>query len=116
MRRREFMTLLSGAAAWPLAARAQQPTIPVVGFLHAGAPDDFVPSLAAFQRGLAENGYVDGQSARIEYRWGRGQYQKIPAFASELVRLPAALIVAGTEVSVLAAKYQPGSKTAWSAP
>jgi hypothetical protein len=74
MRRRDFITVVSGAAAWPLAARAQQSRIPVIGFLHPRSAEDFVPQLASFRRGLAENGFIEGQSVTVEYRWARGRY------------------------------------------
>jgi putative ABC transport system substrate-binding protein len=70
LKRRSFITLLGSAAVWPFAARAQQPTVPVIGFLHAGSPEDFDTTLAPFRLGLAEAGYVDGQSVTIEYLWG----------------------------------------------
>jgi putative tryptophan/tyrosine transport system substrate-binding protein len=104
MRRRDFITLLGGAATWPLAAPAQQPAMQVIGFLHARSPEDFAPQLTALRRGLAENGFTEGQSITIEYRWARGQYDRMPAMAAELVRLPAGLILTGAEPSVLAAK------------
>jgi ABC-type uncharacterized transport system substrate-binding protein len=106
MKRREFIRLIGGAAAaaWPLAARAQQPAMPVIGFLHARSPDDSMPQVAAFRRALAEAGYVEGQNATIEYRWAAGRYETMPAMAAELVRLPALVLVAGAEPAALAAK------------
>src|SRR5215469_8990334 len=103
MRRREFITLLSGAAAWPLAARAQP--MPVIGFLSAYPQDAFAQHiLAAFHRGLKELGYFEGQNVAIEYRWGADEYDRLPAFAAELVRSGVSVIVASTSPAVPVAK------------
>ena len=106
MRRRELITLLGGAAAvWPLATRAQQPAMPVIGFLSTRSRDESARVVSAFQRGLAGTGYADGQNVIIEYRWALSQYDRLGALASELVRRPVNLIVAvGAEPSALASK------------
>jgi ABC-type uncharacterized transport system substrate-binding protein len=103
--RREFITILVGAAAWPLAARAQQPAMPVIGFLSSRSPDESAHLLDALRRGLAENGYIEGKNVAIEYRWALGQYDRLEAMATELVRHPVAvLMTGGGEPSALAAK------------
>ena len=84
MKRREFITLLGGATALPRAARAQQPALPVLGFLHSQSPESFVDALRGFRQGLKEAGFVDGENLTIEYRWANNQLDRMPALAAEL--------------------------------
>src|SRR3954453_742523 len=105
MRRRDFVALIGSATAWPLAAGAQQPGTPVIGFLHSASPDTYVSYMKAFHQGLKETGYVEGQNVAIEYRWAENQIAQLPKLASELVHRPVLVIAAGgSPASAIAAK------------
>jgi putative ABC transport system substrate-binding protein len=105
MTRREFIALVGSAATWSLAAHAQQPAIPVIGFLHSGSPDTYLSQMRMFRQSLKEAGYIEGQTVAIEYRWAEDQIARLPTLAAELVKRQVSVIVAGgSPASALAAK------------
>ena len=109
MQRREFITVLSGAAAWSLSAQAQQPAVPVIGLLSSASSHDYEPMIATFRKALGETGFIEGRNVRIEYRWADKQYDRLPALANQLVRDRVALILAASTPAALAVK--PVTKT-----
>jgi putative tryptophan/tyrosine transport system substrate-binding protein len=104
VQRRDFITLLGGAVAWPLAARAQQPAMPVIGFLHGASPVAWTDQLRGFHRGLKDAGFVESENVAIVYRWAEGQYDRLPALVADLTRRQVTVLVAITTLGALAAK------------
>src|SRR6516225_9255957 len=103
MKRREFITVLGGTvAAWPRAARAQQPNMPVVGFLNGGSPDGYATYVTGFRRGLNDTGYVEGKNVTVDYQWARGQYERLQLMAADLVRRKVAVIAGNTPAAPVA--------------
>src|SRR5262245_65713982 len=107
MSRREFITLLGGAAAWPLVGRGQQAAMPVIGFLSGALPTPYAPFAAAYHRGLKETGYVEGVNTAVEYRWAEGEVDRLAALAAELVRQQVAVIAATGGIRRWRPKRQP---------
>src|SRR5262249_62367526 len=105
MRRRDFIKLIAGSAvAWPLAARAQQPTMPIIGWLSGASRSGYAPNVAAFLQGLKESGYVEGQNVTIEYRWAGAQYDRLPGMVADLIGRHVAVLLTSSRPAALAAK------------
>jgi putative tryptophan/tyrosine transport system substrate-binding protein len=104
MRRRKFISLVGSAVVWPIAAHAQQPRIPVIGFLHGASSEGYEPMVTSFRQGLKEAGYADGHNVAIEFSWAEGKYDRLPAMAADLARRQVAVIVAGGTPAAFAAK------------
>ena len=116
MQRREFISCSAARRRWPLAAQAQQPAMPMIGFLHAGSPEGYALYATAWRQGLKEAGYIDGQNVTIEYRWAENHYERLAALAADLVRRRVSVITAITTPAALAAKAATSQFLSSSAP